>query len=227
MRALVFCTTCRYSDGNRSPDPMAAPEAKCSSRKSRRRFKREGGAMSRSSDRRAYGHVSATAMCFSATISDSLIWPGIFDPFRDGRSDPRLVRPARRERDGHRSLSPLARRHARTVHRAISARTHMSRHCLVLGGARSGKSRYAEALAKSHDGDRIYIATAQAGDEEMRQRIAGHRPGAETVANSRGAAEASAAAERGSQRGTVHPRRLRHSVGEQSNAEGFAGQNRR
>jgi adenosylcobinamide kinase / adenosylcobinamide-phosphate guanylyltransferase len=51
----------------------------------------------------------------------------------------------------------------------------MSRHCLVLGGARSGKSQFAEALAKSHVGNRIYIATAEPGDEEMRDRIARHR----------------------------------------------------
>jgi adenosylcobinamide kinase / adenosylcobinamide-phosphate guanylyltransferase len=51
----------------------------------------------------------------------------------------------------------------------------MTRHYLVLGGARSGKSRHAEDLARSHQGERIYIATAEPGDEEMRARIALHR----------------------------------------------------
>jgi adenosylcobinamide kinase / adenosylcobinamide-phosphate guanylyltransferase len=43
---------------------------------------------------------------------------------------------------------------------------------LVLGGARSGKSRFAESLAH---GEKHYIATAQAFDDEMRARIALHK----------------------------------------------------
>ncbi len=43
---------------------------------------------------------------------------------------------------------------------------------LVLGGARSGKSRHAESLCH---GERHYVATAQAFDEEMRARIAKHQ----------------------------------------------------
>ena len=46
---------------------------------------------------------------------------------------------------------------------------------LVLGGARSGKSRYAESLIVTSPPPWTYIATAEAGDGEMVDRIAGHR----------------------------------------------------
>jgi len=46
---------------------------------------------------------------------------------------------------------------------------------LVLGGARSGKSRYALALAEAAAPERLMIATAEALDEEMAARIARHR----------------------------------------------------
>lgn len=49
------------------------------------------------------------------------------------------------------------------------------RKLLVLGGARSGKSRLAEARCEALPGSITYIATAQAYDAEMRGRIATHR----------------------------------------------------
>lgn len=45
---------------------------------------------------------------------------------------------------------------------------------LVLGGARSGKSRYAQELASAFERV-VYIATAQRDDAEMRAKIAHHR----------------------------------------------------
>jgi len=46
---------------------------------------------------------------------------------------------------------------------------------LILGGARSGKSQYAEAQAASSNKSVTYIATATAGDDEMKRRISLHQ----------------------------------------------------
>jgi adenosylcobinamide kinase/adenosylcobinamide-phosphate guanylyltransferase len=47
---------------------------------------------------------------------------------------------------------------------------------LVLGGARSGKSAYAQRLAQQLGGEQVlFVATAEAGDEEMARRIARHQ----------------------------------------------------
>jgi len=46
---------------------------------------------------------------------------------------------------------------------------------MFVGGARSGKSRLAQAAAEAHDGPLYYLATAGAHDDEMTDRIARHR----------------------------------------------------
>lgn len=50
-----------------------------------------------------------------------------------------------------------------------------ARTLFVLGGARSGKSRYAQARAEAMPGDLVFVATAQAFDDEMKDRIDRHR----------------------------------------------------
>lgn len=50
-----------------------------------------------------------------------------------------------------------------------------SRSLLILGGARSGKSRHAQARAEALAGDLIFVATAHAFDDEMTDRIALHQ----------------------------------------------------
>lgn len=48
---------------------------------------------------------------------------------------------------------------------------------LILGGARSGKSTWAEQLAAQSGRPVLFVATATAGDDEMAERIARHRAG--------------------------------------------------
>ncbi len=51
----------------------------------------------------------------------------------------------------------------------------MGKMTLILGGARSGKSTHAQTLAREDGGSVTFIATAQAGDAEMAERITTHQ----------------------------------------------------
>jgi adenosylcobinamide kinase/adenosylcobinamide-phosphate guanylyltransferase len=52
----------------------------------------------------------------------------------------------------------------------------MGKLTLILGGARSGKSTFAEQRAKEMGGDSVlYVATSETKDEEMQQRVEKHR----------------------------------------------------
>jgi len=57
----------------------------------------------------------------------------------------------------------------------MSKRRALSPLILVTGGARSGKSRFALGRAAELGPPRVFVATAEAGDEEMAARIARHR----------------------------------------------------
>ncbi|WP_297103991.1 bifunctional adenosylcobinamide kinase/adenosylcobinamide-phosphate guanylyltransferase [uncultured Devosia sp.] len=51
----------------------------------------------------------------------------------------------------------------------------MTRHCLVLGGARSGKTAFAESLALHAGSKPAYLATATVLDAEMNERVRSHQ----------------------------------------------------
>ena len=75
----------------------------------------------------------------------------------------------RLDRDGFRRIVPLAR-----SDRHMSAAVSRSDVTLVLGGARSGKSAFAEKLAEAHRSC-VFLATAECIDDEMTRRIEVHR----------------------------------------------------
>src|SRR6266851_4323448 len=68
---------------------------------------------------------------------------------------------------------PLIHRKEQSI--TSTEKTATPRLVLIIGGARSGKSSFAEQLAASSGRPVAFIATATAGDDEMRERIARHR----------------------------------------------------
>ncbi len=59
----------------------------------------------------------------------------------------------------------------------------MLKSTLIIGGARSGKSHFAQELGLKSAQPVLFVATAAAGDEEMRQRIEEHRKARPTAWN--------------------------------------------
>ena len=57
----------------------------------------------------------------------------------------------------------------------LNIQCSMKKIILITGGARSGKSRYAEELALSLSPNPIYVATAHVWDEEFRERVKKHQ----------------------------------------------------
>lgn len=72
-------------------------------------------------------------------------------------------------------MSSNQERPTETANTPATTRDSTSQLILILGGARSGKSTFAERLAASGKRPVAFIATATANDDEMRKRIAQHR----------------------------------------------------
>ena len=88
---------------------------------------------------------------------------------------------------------------------------------LITGGARSGKSQYAERRALEMGGRMLYLATAEAKDEEMVRRIAEHPQTArQPVAHHRGASGIDPSASGGARQNRLRAGGLFDSLDQQS-----------
>ena len=94
----------------------------------------------------------------------------------------------------------------------------MGKLTLILGGARSGKSTFAEQRAKELGGeDVLYVATSETKDEEMEERVEKHRcRTARGLGNGRSPSKRCAGYSRSRKRGKCHFAGLHDLPGRQS-----------
>ena len=182
MRSLVFCTTCRHSaDEPTGPDGLTGGERLARTMEA---LLAEQG-RSDVTVRRQACLWACTRHC-NVWIADSQRFSYLAGGFAPEPPPPRRSWPGStcmarasgarcRSGPGRMACAAISsrgcrRRPTRSDERLRDAEQHARSR-----GARSGKSRHAEGLGLAHGGAMIYIATGEAGDAEMAQRIAHHR----------------------------------------------------
>ena len=148
MRRIVFCITCRHSaEEPEGPDGVTGGETLARHMEA---LLAERERQDITVDRQAclWSCLKHCNVFLQDSDRYSYLAGGFTPDARVGRGDSRLVRPSWRKRDRRGAVQDMAAGDAGSFHRALSAGQDMRRVTLILGGARSGKSRYAEGLAR-------------------------------------------------------------------------------